>query len=488
MQQADDGAGTHRRVRKHKISPGPVEGGNIALQPGAADDLHIGSQSPAVDGQIDVCVVVVGSDQNSRGLANAGGHEHLQFGGVAHHKFVGVAGQFRQQFHNAIVHPPLGQSPARGLAHSSAANNHYRRRGRFRSVVQGVVAAHLLLGAGQHQHCACLYPALRRGRFKDAPLPDAQDCNAKALAQAILGQGLVHQRRVPHSCFGDEQIAEATDGVGHCTPAGDPPRQGLSHHLAQLQHVIAARQFENVHRSRDIGGGDDRHLLAHLPHCKGHICIDPIVGGGCHQRGLLYPHPSIGQGIVQIAPHHSEAQIVQAQGFRQLGDEQHVGVVVVGKLFDERAGDGVVLGNNDVAGEIIRQGSGGAGGFLGFHPGRVEELNKGKRQEHQQKNNAAEQDDGRKDPSQVRMEGNVAEAEGGHYSQRPIEAGDPTLLAAFIGHQVVEGDAIEGYDARENCQKTQEGNHIDTAGAIPPEVEHLGDEKFHQQVVGNGFG
>ena len=59
-----DGVGPHRGEGEDEIGAGFVQDVNVALYRRSADNLNIRPQATAIDGQIDVHVVVVGGDDH----------------------------------------------------------------------------------------------------------------------------------------------------------------------------------------------------------------------------------------------------------------------------------------------------------------------------------------------------------------------------------------------------------------------------------------
>ena len=74
--------GCHRSVRHHQIRPGVVQGGHVAIERGTAEDLHVRPQLAAIDGQIDVQVIVMRGHDDGRGFHDVRPLEHRQFPGI----------------------------------------------------------------------------------------------------------------------------------------------------------------------------------------------------------------------------------------------------------------------------------------------------------------------------------------------------------------------------------------------------------------------
>lgn len=340
-------------------------------------------------------------------------------------------------------------------------------------VIQLVVAGHVGLAADQHQHGPGCQPGVGAGVGKLAPLPHAQNGDPHLLAQVAVAHRFAHQGGLPNGGFGKEQLIKTADNVGLGAAAANATGQGLPQHLAQLQHVVAARQFQNIYRGGKVSGGDDGHRLGDFAHGVGHVGVKHVVGGGGDQAGAVGYQAAVGFRAVQIAAHYAVAHVVQAQRFVQVAHQQDVFVLVFAQLFDQVIGDGVEGGEDDVALGAGRQAGGGAFFILQAHPGGVEELNEGEGEEDEQEKDAAEEDDAGKDAPQVGLEGDVAEAQGGHDGEGPVEAGNPAVELPFVFHDVVEEDAVGGDDAGEEEEEAQEVEDADAAGAVAQEVVEL---------------
>ena len=62
-----------------EIGASPVQRLHVPLEVGASDDLNVGTQLPAVDGQVDVRLVVAGGEDDGRRRVDAGLLENLEF-------------------------------------------------------------------------------------------------------------------------------------------------------------------------------------------------------------------------------------------------------------------------------------------------------------------------------------------------------------------------------------------------------------------------
>lgn len=76
------------------------------------------------------------------------------------------------------------------------------------------------------------------------------------------------------------------------------------------------------------------------------------------------------------------------------------------------------------------------------------------------------------------MEGDVAEAEGGHYRERPVKAGYPAVLMSFVEHQQVEQDAVEGDGRQQEAEEFDQQQDIFAMGRTLQQKDQLNGQKF----------
>ena len=195
---------------------------------------------------------------------------------------------------------------------------------------------------------------------------------------------------------------------------------------------------------------------------------------------MIDAQAAVGFRIIQFADHNVVPQVVQIQRLRELGDQDNVGDAILAQFFYQVDGDRVEMGENDVAGEVFRHPVRCAGLVMLFQPGRIEKLDEGKGQHHQQKNNAAEQNHHRKDFAGVAGEGDVTEAQGGHGRQGPVKTGDPGIIAVFVDHQNVKDDAVENEKENQHQGELEEQPHVASLLTASEQKGKLCGHRLHQ--------
>lgn len=154
FEQVHDGRGAKRAEGHHQVGAGAVEGVDIAIQGRPADDLDVGAQPAAVDGEIDVQVVIVGGDDDRRGFFDPGFNQGLEVARVALNKMAVPGGDPRFFFHHVEVHLAFFEGLGHSLAHPPAAQDHHRAFGPVLGAMASdyfVVAIELLGRARQNQ-------------------------------------------------------------------------------------------------------------------------------------------------------------------------------------------------------------------------------------------------------------------------------------------------------------------------------------------------
>ena len=239
-----------------------MQGVDIAVQARAADDLRVGPQAAAIDGQVDVQVVVVGGDDDGRGLLDACFLQDLQVAGAALDVMVVPGGDAGLFFH----HPKIDAAGLEGIGHrladAAAAQHHYRSfGGAFPGAEPDGAVEPVQLGvcAGQHQDGG-LADLRLGGRDKElALLPDADHGNTGDLPQTAFGQGFPLQPGSHGRCFGDQQLIEAADDIGFHADPQHPAGQRPAQQLGELKYVRAARQLEDIQGIFHVGIGHGDH-------------------------------------------------------------------------------------------------------------------------------------------------------------------------------------------------------------------------------------
>ena len=107
----------------YKIGPGVLQGSQIPVQPRAAKDFNIGPEFPAVDGEEDIHLVIMGGDDDGGGLIKAGLSQVFQFSGIAHHRTGNGAGLFLVLFNQGVGNLFLREALCRGTSHTPTSND-----------------------------------------------------------------------------------------------------------------------------------------------------------------------------------------------------------------------------------------------------------------------------------------------------------------------------------------------------------------------------
>ena len=257
------------------------------------------------------------------------------------------------------------------------------------------------------------------------------------------------------------------------------PGERVAEHVHELEHVAAPGQAEDVHRVLQVGIGDDGHLRGDLAHRVDDAGVLHVIVQGHHQGRPVDVGALVGGGVVQFADQHPEPLVHQVERLLHLRDEDDVGVAVLAQPAHQGDGDRVPAGDEHMAGHLGRQGARHPRLVLGLEPGRVEELDEGERQHDQQEEDAAHQHDDGEQPPQVAVEGDVAEPQGGHHRERPVDTRDRGEVAALVGHDHVEEEAEDRHQHRQKQGELGQGADVAARPPVLEQVEQLRGQKFH---------
>ncbi len=213
----------------------------------------------------------------------------------------------------------------------------------------------------------------------------------------------------------------------------------------QLQHPVAAGQLEDIHGVNRVHGGDDAHAIADLAHGEGDVRVDLVCAGGHHQGRLIDAHLAIGFRIVDVPQRDADPVVVDLQGALVVVHHDDMVDPVIPQLLHQGRIHRAEAREDDVSPGFRRQLLGGTALRFRLDPRCPEELDDREWQQDQHEHNAREKHEYREGAADVRLERDIAEAEGGHHRQRPVDASGPGVLLALGRHQHVEHDAIAGH-------------------------------------------
>jgi hypothetical protein len=175
-------------------------------------------------------------------------------------------------------------------------------------------------------------------------------------------------------------------------------------------------------------------------------------------------------------------EIVQPECLCEITDDEHIRVAIVAELAHERGGDGLVGGEDDMPGRGFRQLARRARFRLRLHPGSVEELNEGERQQDEQEDHPGDQDENRKEPSEIAAKRDVTKAERAHHREGPVESRYPAVLLPLEEHDIVEKQTEDCHHRREHPDEAEKQEHISAAGRAAGKERELGREELHAEA------
>ena len=424
----------------------------------------------------------MGGDDDGRRGADAGLLQHVEIRRVAAHDRGAADLEVWLLVHDDAGKFAPGETPGHGDAHAAGAEDDGGLL-LFRHAVglahQAVEGFELLFGAGDDQHGRVGKDRVQAGQGEDATLPDADDVDAGVVAQGALQERLAGEGRAHDGRLADADAPKAAEHAEAVAGLDDAPCQGFAEQAVEVEAARAAghaqdvpgRQLGHTRHDGELGGrlaGREDDVAA------AHVRIEH------HELGrLVRLQAAVGFGIVVPAKHDPEALFDEGQRL--------LGVVADENWLDAHAAeverqierDGIGAGNEHVPSRLRRKRSRHALLLLPLQPGLVDVLDEGEWQEHHEVEHAEEQDQNGKSPAEIRCEGDVAEAEGRHDRERPVQARQPGVLLAFVEHDEVEDDT-------EDRERQDEDGHVAPHERLVLSGRALGHEG-HEQLEGEEF-
>ena len=464
-----------------------MQGADVPLVIGPCDDLQIGAQFSTIDGEVHIGVVIPGGDDDGRSRFDAGSLQNLEFSGRTADVFSVVLHSHRVLLDDAVVDAAALKGARRGQADPAGSDDNHRLVGLVVDDQEPVVVGDLLCRGGEDKHRAIADHGLRPGGLEATPLPNADDAGSGHASQPRLGETLAHQGGPGGRGFGDEELVEFPEHVGKGVTAADATGQRLSEHLRKLEHPSASGELEDVDGCGRVGDGHDSHVLVHGTHGDGDVGVHLVAAGCGYQRRLVDAGACVSIGIVEIASDHAQTLVLQTYRLVKIGDDEDVAIMELLQPLDERAGQGVVLGNDDVVGDTRLQPARDARRVLGFDPGSPEELEEREGQQDEHEDRAGQQHEGREQATQVSVKGDVSKPQGGHHGEGPVDAGKPGVLLTFEGHERMEADAVGGHEEGEDDEKPDEEEEVPAPGSVRHVKRKEGGEESHHSVLRTFF-
>ena len=157
-----------------------------------------------------------------------------------------------QLLDDAVINALLAKRPRNRPPDATAANDDGERDGVCVVRERAVVGIELLARAGEQEDgVPGHYGARSAGRIT-AAFPDPANGDVEALAQAQIAQGVADKRRTDRSGFRDVQAVDLANRVTAAGARKHATRHFPAKQVVELQHEIAAGEFEHVDRRRRV--------------------------------------------------------------------------------------------------------------------------------------------------------------------------------------------------------------------------------------------
>jgi hypothetical protein len=105
------------------------------------------------------------------------------------------------------------------------------------------------------------------------------------------------------------------------------------------------------------------------------------------------------------------------------------------------------------------------------------------RKKDQEQQDSGEKNHEAKNPSEIAGEGDIAEAQGGHDRQGPVDPRHPGVGVAFIDRDPMKDDGVDGNDQEQKNQVLRQSANILTRRLFAEKVGNLTAKKLHLEAI-----
>jgi len=266
---------------------------------------------------------------------------------------------------------------------------------------------------------------LRSSWLELAALPHADNVQAGQLPEVRVSNRSSDQRRAVNRELGNHEILEFANAMRGLRARRHSGSELLAKALFEGDDGGCAREFQYVDRIESLGEGDDGNVRSCLPYGQRNIRILGIAQIGDHHSCVGDANRLVGRSGVPTPSHHVYALGVQGGRSRRLGFNHDVRNRHLVQPGDEALGNQIMSTDDDVVRGLLTDFARGAHSDLRLEPRRIEEADEGKRGHDQQHHHPVHEHDDAESTAKVARECDVAEAEGAHHRQRPVEPGQP---------------------------------------------------------------
>ena len=166
IERVENCGGAHRGIGQNKIGPGAVQGRDIAFSRGAGDDLEVGPELSAIEGEIDVGIIIVSGNDDGGRLFHAGPLEGGEIRGAPEDVVVFVGDPLGKLLDDAVIDFTLGERAGGGAADAPATDDDDVADADMVDAEELVIGGELLLRAGEEENGIGINPGVGGGRSK----------------------------------------------------------------------------------------------------------------------------------------------------------------------------------------------------------------------------------------------------------------------------------------------------------------------------------
>lgn len=293
---------------------------------GAAYYLEFREEFSTVDGEVDVCIVVAGGDDDSVGVMESGAVEDVDVGGVAGN-VVFCLGDGRIFFDDAEGYFALLECLGGGQADAATTEDDDGFICGHIDAEEFVVGIELCLSAGENENGDGGYDGIGSGGEELTAFPEPGDGDASDFAEVCLGNGFAHKGSSGGGGFGDEKVVYFADYIYATAHAGCATGEKPAEEVFHFENVGGTGEAENFcgFAAGDIG--DDGDVFGDFANGEGDAGVDHVFTGDDNQRGLGCVAAAIGFRLVEFAYHDGKTFVIETEGLGQIGEDEDIGDV-----------------------------------------------------------------------------------------------------------------------------------------------------------------
>jgi hypothetical protein len=315
-----------------------------------------------------------------------------------------------------------------------------------------------------------------------APFPEPRHAETGSLAQLRVPYRHSDEWGVARREFGELEPSEFTDHMSLRATDVDAIREVLGELVFQRQHGCCATQLQDVDGFLFFRERDHRQSGRNLANRQGDVRIDRVFTVRDHHSGVRRCRAFVGHPVVTLAREHRDPFTEQLTGAPGSRSRPTYGVWLAMRRSITPAGDHIVLREDHVTTHVSRYFSRRQQSHPGFEPRGVEQPDEEEWQHHQQEHDPRQQHHDAEEAADVACKCDVADPQGCHDHEGPVQACDPRMLLVFhLQLDDVEQDGVESDQNGEEGEVGRERAKIGPRLPIGRQIGELTRKVFHRR-------